>query len=186
MKIIGLAVLLSALVSHFGIKYEQPLATMLTEMAADWQTLDEDNYKIEYPSDWTLDRSGQMGMSFLLLSERSDSDDQFRENVNLIIQDLGGQTITLDQYVQLSEDQIKTLITNSNLLKSERLRSPDTDYHHVVYTGDQGTFALQFEQHYYIVHGKAYVLTFTAEQSAVEEYQRIARQVLSSFTLKTQ
>ena len=59
-----------------------------------WKTLSTETYKIDYPADWTADRSGIMGPAFVLFTNLTDSNDTFRENVNLIIQDLPDTGIT--------------------------------------------------------------------------------------------
>ena len=73
----------------------------------EWKSLNEKNYSIQYPVNWELNKSGQMNTSFILFSELTSEKDQFKENVNLIIQDLTGYNIDFEQYVQISENQIK-------------------------------------------------------------------------------
>lgn len=149
-----------------------------------WKALSEINYYIQYPESWDIDKSGQMGTSVILLSKQSSQPDQFRENVNLIIQDLQGQIINLDKYVEISEGQIKTMITNGNLIESKRLSENGSEFQKVIYTGDQGAYKLKFEQYYWIKNGKAYVLTLTCELEQFEKYKVTGEKVLNSFRLK--
>ena len=51
-----------------------------------WKVLNETNYSIQYPDNWDLNKSGQMGSSFIVFSRLTSPQDKFRENVNLIIQ----------------------------------------------------------------------------------------------------
>jgi hypothetical protein len=150
----------------------------------DWKEFQEKNYSIKYPEDWELDTSRQGGSIFFLLSKQTSEQDQFRENVNLIVQDLTGHNIDLDKYVQISEEQIKTLITNSNLLESKRINKDGAKIHQVVYTGDQGVFKLKYKQHYFIKDDKAYVLTLTCESDQFEQYISTGGKILNSFRLK--
>ena len=149
-----------------------------------WKALSEPNYSIQYPESWDLDKSGQMGLSLILLSKLSTQQDQFRENVNLLIQDLQGQNINLDKYVEISEGQIKTMITNGNLIESKRLSENEFEFQKVIYTGDQGVYKLKFEQYYWIKNGKAYVLTLTCELEQFEKYKVNGEKILNSFRLK--
>jgi hypothetical protein len=145
--------------------------------------LDENGYSIQYPASWDLDKSGQMGTSFILFSKPSSEQDQFRENVNLLIQDLIGRNINLDDYVEISEGQIKTIITNGNLIESKRLHSNSVDFHKVIFTGKQGIYDLKFEQYYWIKKHKAFVLTFTCEINYFDKYRDTAEKILNSFKL---
>ena len=85
----------------------------------DWNTFKKDSYTIDYPKDWELDESGQMGTSFILFSPLTSQKDQFRENVNLLVQDLTGYNLDLDKYVEISEEQVKTLITDGKIIESK-------------------------------------------------------------------
>lgn len=60
-----------------------------------------------------------MGTRFVLYFNKATPNDLFRENINLMIQDLSGLTINLDNYVKISEEQIKTLITAGQLIESK-------------------------------------------------------------------
>lgn len=149
-----------------------------------WKTLVESNYSIQYPSTWELNQNRQMGTSLILFSPLENNEDQFRENVNLIIQDLKGQNIDLDKYSEISEGQVKTMITNSILTNSERIKNGNKEYHRLIYSGDQGIYHLKFEQYYWVENDKAYVLTFTCEQNKFSDYKEIGETILNTFSLK--
>lgn len=149
-----------------------------------WKLLDNSNYSIQHPENWDVDNSGQMGASFFLFSKQTSPQDQFKENVNLIIQDLSGHDINLNKFVEISVDQIKTMITNGNLITSERQQRNNTEFHRVIYTGDQGIYKLKFEQYYWVKSNHAYVLTFTSEVAQFENYKETGEKILNSFVIK--
>ena len=149
----------------------------------DWKTVNDSNYTIEYPDNWELNKSGQMGTKFILFSKLSNSSDKFRENVNLIIQDLTGSNIELDKYVEISENQIKTLLTNGKIIESKRISDKEFEYHKMIYTGKQGVFDLKFIQYYWVLNNKAFVLTFTAEIDEFGNYAKIGKKIMDSFKI---
>jgi hypothetical protein len=149
-----------------------------------WKAINESGYMIQYPDSFDLNKPGQMGTSFILFSKPISQQDLFRENVNLIIQDLTGQNIDLNKYVEISEGQIKTMITNGNIIESKRIKTGDSEFQKVVYTGVQGQFNLKFEQYYWIVKGKAYVLTLTCEIRQFDKYKKVGEKIMNSFKLK--
>jgi hypothetical protein len=154
------------------------------ERVSDWKTLDEKEYSISYPADWSLDQSGTMGMSFALLSPLEDNEDTFRENVNLMMQDISHHKLDLNTYTNLSIEQIGTYITDSKILSSERMKKDGLEYQQIIYTGKQGLFYLTFEQRYWVVNGKAYVLTLTTEEDKFEAFKATGSKVLDSFQIK--
>jgi PsbP len=149
--------------------------------AQSWKSLKENGYSIQYPADWDLDKSGLMGMSFMVLSKQTSSQDRFKENVNLIMQDLTGLNLDLAQYAKISEDQVKSMIANAKILESKQLSTNNKPYHKVIYTGDQGVYKLKFEQYYWVVNNKAYVLTFTCEIDQFDNYRVTGEKILNSF-----
>ncbi len=146
-----------------------------------WKTLDNKNFSIMYPATWDLNSAGLMGTKFIILSPLSNSNDKFQENVNLITQDLTGLNVPLDKYVETSENQIKTLLSNGKLLESKRISDNNSEYHILVFTGKQGIFNLKFMQYFRIINNKAYVLTYTAEINQYDKFLPIAKKIMDSF-----
>lgn len=149
-----------------------------------WKTINDNTYSIQYPDNWELNISETMGTSFILLSQQTSSEDKFRENINLSIQNLEGYNLNLDAYVAISEEQISKMVTNGIIIESKRLNTNNTEFQKIIFTGKQGLFQLKFVQYYFVKDEKAYVLTFTCEEIQYEKYNIIVEQILESFLLK--
>lgn len=156
----------------------------LIDQSVNWSSLIGEKYEVKYPENWDVDRRGLMGTSFILFSPVIGKNDQFRENVNLLIQDLTAYNLSLDQYVEISENQVKTMITNSNLILSERLKENGLEFHKVIYTGEQGVFNLKFEQYFWLIANEAYILTLTCEVDEFDNYQTLGETILKGFRIK--
>ena len=154
------------------------------QKVSELKTYSKDNYSIQYTANWDLNTEGQMGTTFVLFSKPSSANDKFRENVNLIVQDLSGYNVDLDTYAAISEQQLKNTVTAFILLENKKKKDEQGDYQHVIYTGVQGNFNLTFEQHYRIINNKAYVLTFTAEQAEYDKFKNTTTVMLNSFKVK--
>lgn len=155
-----------------------------TSNTTNWKSLDHPSYSIKYPSHWELNESGEMGTSLIILSPLESEKDTFRENVNLLIQDLTGLDIDLDQYTKISEDQMKSMFTNYTLIENKRINKNNDEFHKVIYVVDNGFYLLQFEQYFRVSDDKAYVLTFTSEKEKFETYRVTGEKILNSFLLK--
>ncbi|MFK8057972.1 MAG: hypothetical protein AB8F78_17730 [Saprospiraceae bacterium] len=178
-----LTILFTILTVSVSFGQSDTLNTQSVEQA-DVQVLSKIDFDINFPSDWTLDEQGQMGTSFIILSPQTDEADKFRENVNLMIQDLAGYQIDLDKFSEISEEQIKTLINDGKIISSEKVSNAIPEYQKVEYTGTQGILSLHFVQHYWVHNEKAYILTLTCEADQFVNYEEIGKGVLSSFVLK--
>lgn len=183
-KTIALALLLVIVISNGFTNASQPIGTQPPQTTPGWETLDAANYSIQYPSAWQLDQSGQMGTSFLLLSPSESKEDKFKENINLLIQPLPAPDFDLDKYTQLSEEQVRTMMPNSQVIESKRMKSGKDAYHKMTFSGDQGPYHLKFEQFYWIIDNKAYILTFTSEQDKFATYAATGEKIMNSFVLK--
>ncbi len=143
----------------------------------EWKTLENSEFLIKYPGQWELNQSGISGTNFILFAPNQSP--TFRDNLNLIIQDLKGQNIDLNKFTEISVGQIKQYITNSKILQSET-----TTKHKIIYTGSQGQLNLKWEQYYWVKNEKAYVLTFTADQNSFGKQIEIVNSIMDSFKIK--
>lgn len=149
-----------------------------------WKTLNEEEFTIQYPDTFELDRTRKMGVRFFLSTKRTSQQDIFSENVNLLIQDLQGLNMNLDKYVQISEAQIKTMLEKGKIIKSEKKLKNNKKYHRVMYSGKQGEFDLKWLQYYWVEQNKAYVLTLTCEQNQFDKYLLVGEGIMSTFRIK--
>lgn len=144
-------------------------------------TLNKTEFKISYSSDLKLDESGKNGMVFLLLTEKTNSEDNFAENINLMKQDLEKLNINLDKFVEITEKQITE---RGKLIESKRLKKNGTEYQRLVYEAFLNNFDLKFLQYDFVKNNKAYILTFAAKKEEFEKYLKDIETVMKSFTLK--
>ena len=149
-----------------------------------WGTIDRYSYSLQYPSTWSTDTSKQLGTDLFIFSPKEPDTDKFRENVNVMVQDLKGLNITLDKYIEISEGQIKTLLTDASIIESKRLIQGNKEYHKLIFTGKQGIFKLKSEQYCFLVNEKAFVITLTIEENQYDKYIKNGEAILKSFKLK--
>ena len=151
--------------------------------AQKWKTISQDAFSIKCPSDWTTDTSKSMGAD-VFMYKKEDANDAFAENINVLVQDLSGYDLNLDSYTELSERQIKTMVTRGKIMSSERINSGSFPYHKIIYTGIQNDRKLKFLQHFYIKDKKAYVLTLTCAENQFDKYLAIGSTIFKSFRFK--
>lgn len=105
----------------------------------------------------------------------------FQENINFLIQDLGGQEVKLADYVEATKQQLGTLITDFKL-EDEGSESEDgVEAHHLLYSGKQGDYTLKWQQSFAIIEGKAYVITYTAESGSFDKFVEQAGSIAESW-----
>lgn len=153
--------------------------------AQNTSTINTSVYSIAPPQGWAIDTTKSMGAELFLFSPLENSDDKFRDNINLMIQNIAAYGLSLDEYVSISEKQITgEMVKDGVLISSERMNKNGREYQQMIYTMTQGTFKLKILQHAYMVNGNAFLLTFTVEATKFDSYLQTATQAMSSFTIK--
>jgi serine/threonine-protein kinase len=150
----------------------------------DWQTYEKDNYAINFPADWEYsDFKPQPLVAFMLYSpETSQTEDKFRENINLTIEELSSADYTLDQYTEIALDQVKKQIPTAKMISILPASIGELDATNVVWSADFGNGTiLQFNQLFTIKDRIAYVLTFTATATEYDIYIKDGIKILNSF-----
>ncbi len=70
--------------------------------------INRNGYHISYNENLRLDESGRNNTEFYLFTQKSSPEDNFIENLNLLIQNLENLNIDLNKFVEITESQIKT------------------------------------------------------------------------------
>ncbi len=155
------------------------------EQAVDgWETYSKDEFSIQYPKEWELNKAGQMGTEFGLFAPVESDDDKFRENINLVKQDISAYNLDLAAYANLSEKQILGMFTEAKILESTTKKAKGKSFYKMVYTAMQGIFRLKFVQYYWVENKKAYVLTFTSEEDKYDKFRSDGEKIMGSFKME--
>lgn len=177
-KLLVILLLLSATV------YGQSNEKQVPDEMKDWKKYDQPGYSIQYPAEWKLDDNSSGMPSFIIFAPTDSKKDKFKENVNLVIQDLSGKGIDLDEYTRISEGQIGKYFKDGQVIESARIKKDNGEYQKMVYIGGQGMFDLKYLAFFWVIDEKAYVLTFTGEKDKYDSYQQTAGWIMNSFQLK--
>ena len=85
-----------------------------------WVEYDHKEYSVFAPQDWEMDVTGRMNTTFILFSPRDSKNDMFRENVNLVKEDISKMDMTLFDYVKNSEGVLEKYMSDLRDLNIEQ------------------------------------------------------------------
>lgn len=145
-------------------------------------TNQEFNIQLPYPENYTL-KEGVMGTVVYFLSEKDGLTDLFQENFNIVVQDFSAQPMTLEEFTDLSLGHVSSLITDAQILSSQKTTLAGKPAYEVIYTGKQGQYNLKWKQKWALVGNTAYVLTYTAEIDQFDQYLKIFNHMFDSFKI---
>ncbi len=146
-----------------------------------WKTFKTYAYSIDYPKSWTVDQSGKLGTVIIFSSRLDSQTDDFAENVNLIVQDVSELDLTLNKFVEITMKQIQTMLPNGAIVSNERVRGKRPEFQRMIFTSTLENRKLKFEQYTWVRDKKAYVLTFSSEESQYDKHRKTAQKILNSF-----
>lgn len=142
-----------------------------------------DGFVIKYPADWTYEEN-KGGASVILYSPAESSLDNFKENVNVVVQDLSANPMSLEKYTDTAIKQAQ-LVFEKNLIIQES--SPTIlagrPGYLFSFLGKGPDTEVQFLIVWTVADLKAYQVTYTAVSSKYDKYLGQAKRMIGSFRI---
>jgi hypothetical protein len=132
-------------------------------------TSDQYPFSVSYPTEWRVERD-TFGTIVIFLSPLLDTDDTFAENVNVVVEDLRGEELSLTEYMALTMDVLEDVIVDFHVLAEGPDTLGDEPAHFIEYTGTEPSVGVSLTWRQTItIHGAhAYVITYTGERDYSE------------------
>ncbi len=125
-----------------------------------------------------------MGSVVMFLSPLENPEDKFRENLNVVIQDLSSQPLSLDEFTKFSLEQLDQIITMFRIEESVTDATLDGNpARKIVFNSVMGKYNLKTMQVWAIKGNEAYVLTYAAQSSKYFNYLSIIEHMVISFKI---
>ena len=104
-----------------------------------WKTYQKDNYSINYPSNWEYsDQKPEPTIAFIFMSpEASQTKDSFRERVNLTIENLVHEDLTLEAYTEKVLQQVKQ-VPNAKMASALPVTIGDIEATNIIWSAELG------------------------------------------------
>lgn len=157
------------------------LTACQSQQSDEWSTFESEDFLVSYPAQMETDIQSPDAALFIYL-EKGNSRSRFRDNINIIRQDLRGTNIDLNAFVAISEQQLRAA---GKLLESRRLRQQSQEYHQVVFEQAHDGKKYKFLQHYWVIPDQtACILTMTCEADDFDKHQNTGQQIFETFKLR--
>ena len=119
----------------------------------------------------------------VFLSPKENVMDMFQENVNVILQDLSRQLMTMEQYTAVTKKQVIDNFGVASILSLKDVTIAGQPAKELLYNMNYQGKKLKVKQCWIIKNNKAYLLTYTAEPEQYNKYENIAVEMTNSFKL---
>ena len=139
--------------------------------------------EISYPMDWDISEDFP-GVVVIILAPQEDPKDMFRENLNILVQDLTSQPMTMDEYTQLSLAQFEQTVNKFKVIDPLYITNlSGMPAYRITYNQVQGKFKLIGSVAWTLIDNTAYVLTVTAGRKDYDKYEPIFNEMIKSFKI---
>ncbi len=136
-------------------------------------------YTIVFPSNWEV-KEGFMGLDVFGLSALKNSEDKFRENVNVVTEDLR-TPLTLDEYYDLGVKNLSMLLTDFKEIDTGRVDVNGVPARWIVYDHRMGEVRARVLQVIMVKGDRAYIITATATPEEFDSYRGSFDTIVKSF-----
>ena len=144
-----------------------------------FESMDE-GFTIQYPETWSV-REKEKSTIVSFISPLQDKKDAFAENINVVSEILGGNSLSLEEYYKYSEANLRKFFADFKLLKNESTVISGLPGRIVVYTTNQNQLKLRTTQIFTIKNGKAYIITITNSQADPNQHFEDMMKIAQSF-----
>ena len=135
-------------------------------------------FTIKYPETWA---KTEIATGVYFASPLDNELDSFAENVNIIIQDLSNNKMSLEHYTELSLKQVKDMFANAKIESKKETTLAGQKAVELVWKMDYAGKSLKLKQYWFIKENQAYVFTFTATEITFPKFEAMAMASIKSF-----
>jgi hypothetical protein len=144
---------------------------------------EELGYSCRYPADWEF--QANPGGTLVLFAGPMDSDNVFRININIIIEELVDYAdISLDDYTEISEIQFQESLDDYQRLALNDTSISGMTAKLITYSFALDTLEIKGTQAFFIRDNIAYIITYSATPETYSEYYPEFELVFMSFNFK--
>lgn len=144
--------------------------------------ISEKKYSILFPYNWHLQKSDSLQNKFMILSEKSSVNDNFIENISLLISDLGYSRVkpkTVKKIIDKKFGVSSEIISNRKVVKNG-LQGQEIVYRQLMSNGSLGTIL----QYYFIKGRDLFILSFCSKSDEFLSYMPIFQVVYENFDIR--
>lgn len=153
---------------HKFLKYENKLYT----------------FSLKYPAAWAY-AENQGGAAVIFYAPAESGLDTFKENVNIVIQDISQSPRSLEEYTKIAIRQMQVVFEqNLEILESESTLIDGRAAHRFVFLGKSPQVDLRFMCLWTLVDMTAYQITYTAIDAKYDKYIGEVKSLVRSFKMK--
>ncbi len=135
------------------------------------------NFTISYPQNW---ETKQISGIVAFLSPLENKEDKFRENVNVVVEDISGKQLSSEQYAKAADDAWLKYDIKLRVVDFQKTNLNGKDAFYTIAENDK----LKYKQYKFVKNNTAYILTYTSAPDKFSKFLNTADTIIKSFEIK--
>ncbi len=142
-------------------------------------------FALKYPAAWSF-AEDQGGAAAIFYSPKETALDIFQENVNIVVQDISQNPMSLEEYTETAITQMQAVFgTNLEILDSSPIFIDNRPAHRFIFIGKGPDGDLQYQCRWTLTGTTVYQITYTAIASGYERHLPQAERIMKSFRIRS-
>jgi len=140
---------------------------------------DDKDFSLKFPDGWEA-KEGLIGTTVMGFSPMENASDSFRENVNVVVEELP-QPMSLESYTSLNLGNMQKLLTDFQILDRGQTTINETDAKWFVYSQRTGSIRSKILQYFMVKDKRGYVVTGGAAPDTFSQYRPEFEKIAQTF-----
>jgi eukaryotic-like serine/threonine-protein kinase len=158
--------------------------TIPSSGAPGYITYENPTYKIRLTYPPYLKKQEEIsGEIIFFLSPQDSTTDAFPANLDIIVQNISSQPMSLEEFTNISIAQIREMVPDYVITDSRKATLSKESAYLLSYTGTQGLLKLKWMSVYTIKNDTLYLITYTAGSDKFSTYLPTVSKMLDSFEI---
>lgn len=136
------------------------------ENTSKWTEYQGSAYSLKLSSSWTKTSNSQAELAFI---HSKKDNDEFAENITIMVQNVSGYNMDLEGYLDLSLQQFDSL--GYDVIGYKHMTIDGVKGYYCMTSAKINSITCYFIQYFTILDEKAYVFTFTADEEGLDELE---------------
>jgi hypothetical protein len=142
-------------------------------------------FSIKYPAEWEVKTDDESGAAVIFLSPLENDLDFFKESINIVVQDISANPMSLGKYTETAIFQMRAVFKQYlNVVESTGTKLSGLPAHRFTFTGTGDGAQLKYMSTWTIKGYTAYQVTYVALNSKFDQYLDKAQAMIKSFKIK--
>jgi hypothetical protein len=140
-------------------------------------------FSINYPGNWELNAQLVPGIYFQVFSPKESPNDQFRESLNIVIEDLNGKQVSEQQYIEATKKNLLFNVKDYHLQKVGETMMGSYKAYEIIYSGKLNMYNLKFRAVISIFEKRAFVATYSSDIISYDKFYPEITKIINSIRL---